>query len=153
MFFSTLREGEPQYVEGDKQKIRNVLLEILNRLPPYNEVLKPYVSELVQLVMYVLEVDNEENAIIAIRIIFDVHKNNAPHMEKEVPQFLAFFTKLYENLQATVESSFQPSQVRSCFASYWLSVVPSAKCMFCCARSYCCCTGWRCYCCGSCCCR
>ncbi len=39
VFYNTLRQGLPQLVDGPEQKSRNILLEILNRLPN-NELLK-----------------------------------------------------------------------------------------------------------------
>lgn len=103
---------------GDEHKIRNVLLEILNRLPnndvrvslrekrvcflsvahvvadllsacmawprSHTQTLKPYVLEMSKLVMGILDKDNEDNAIICLRIIFDLHKNFSGLLEGEV---------------------------------------------------------------------
>jgi hypothetical protein len=49
--YRLLREGTPQFVDGDEQKIRNVLLEILNRLPN-NEVFYFISSHALQLAHY-----------------------------------------------------------------------------------------------------
>jgi len=45
----------------------------LNRLPS-NDVLWPYTIELIDLATKVLVTDNEENALTAVRILFDLHK-------------------------------------------------------------------------------
>jgi hypothetical protein len=50
-----------------------VLLEILNRVPT-TEVLRPFAPNLLQLCMHLLDNDDEENAVIALRIILDLHK-------------------------------------------------------------------------------
>lgn len=68
-------------------KFRHVILEILHRLPN-NEVLKPYAQELLLLVMSVVDLDNEENAIQGLRVVFDLQKNYRPQLESEVPRFL-----------------------------------------------------------------
>ena len=39
-FCKLLAEGRPQFTEGPEHKIRNMLLEVLNRLPN-NETLRP----------------------------------------------------------------------------------------------------------------
>ena len=78
---------KPQMEENDHNKFRNVLLEILNRLPN-NDVPKPYVGDLLHLAMTILKEDNEENALICLRIIFDLHKNYRPTLENEVQSFL-----------------------------------------------------------------
>jgi transformation/transcription domain-associated protein len=74
VFYNILRQGLPQFVDGPEQKLRNILLEILNRLHN-NELLRPYVQNLLKLAMFLLEVENEENAVICLRIIIDLHKN------------------------------------------------------------------------------
>lgn len=77
----------PQVVDNKINKFRHVILEILHRLPN-NEILKPFVQELLLLVMNVVDVDNEENAIQGLRVIFDLQKNYRPQLEAEVPRFL-----------------------------------------------------------------
>lgn len=51
-----------------------MILEILSRLPN-NEALKGMVGNLLKLTIYLLEIENEENALICLRIIIDLHKN------------------------------------------------------------------------------
>ena len=80
-FHKLLAEGEPRFTEGAEQKIRNMLLEVLNRLPN-NETLRPHVPQMLSLCMKLLETDNEENAVICLRIIFDLHKNFRPNLER-----------------------------------------------------------------------
>jgi transformation/transcription domain-associated protein len=48
--------------------------------------------------MVVLDQDNEDNAIICIRIIFDLHKNYRPALENEVQPFLDFVRGMYERV-------------------------------------------------------
>lgn len=55
--------GAAQFNDGLEQKIRNMILEILSRLPT-TELLKQYVANLLKLAMYLLEVENEENAVV-----------------------------------------------------------------------------------------
>lgn len=74
-------------VDNRINKFRHVILEILHRLPN-NEVLKPYVQELLLLVMNVVDTDNEDNAIQGLRVVFDLQKNYRPQLESEVPRFL-----------------------------------------------------------------
>ena len=78
-----LRIATPLASKGPEQKIRNMLLEVLNRLPN-NETLRPHVQSMLSLCMQLLEIDNEENAVICLRIIFDLHKNFRPTLEREV---------------------------------------------------------------------
>ena len=113
VFKEALETSTPQFQDGDEQKIRNVLLEILNRLPN-SEVMGKYVEDLAELVMMVLQRDNEENAMICLRIIFEIHKVFTSKLEKQVQPFINFFTQLYTNLKPTVDLSFpEPGYIES----------------------------------------
>ena len=48
----------------------------------------------------------EENAVICLRIIFDLHKNFRPTLECEVQPFLDFVQRIYQGLPKTVELVF-----------------------------------------------
>ncbi|KAJ7564762.1 hypothetical protein O6H91_02G032300 [Diphasiastrum complanatum] len=96
---------KPQTSDSIEHKLRNVVIEILNRLP-HSEVIRPFVQELLKLSMHVLACDNEENGIICLRIIFDLHKNFRPALEPEVQPFLDFVCKIYQNFKSTVSYFF-----------------------------------------------
>ncbi len=65
----------PQFNDGVDQKIRNMILDILNRLPN-NEFLKQFVPNLLKLAMFLLEVENEENAVVCIITLYINKSNN-----------------------------------------------------------------------------
>ncbi|XP_072974683.1 uncharacterized protein [Typha angustifolia] len=95
----------PQTTETAEHKVRNVVVEILNRLP-HSEVLRPFVQDLLKLSLHVLTHDNEDNALISIRIIFDLLRNFRPTVESEVQPFLDFVCNIYRNFPATVQHFF-----------------------------------------------
>ena len=115
----TSNEQSPYFVpaaerfntESPSYKTRSVLLEILNRVPT-TEVLKPFAPELLKLCMHLLENDDEDNAVIALRIILDLHKQYRRQpgvpgiLEPEVQPFLDFVGKVYKNFQRTLEEAF-----------------------------------------------
>lgn len=103
---------KPQLIKNSENKFRNVLLEILNRLPN-NDVLKPYAEQLLQLVTSILKVENEENALICLRIIFDLHKNYRPTLEPQVQQFLDQVQEFYKGLESTLTNVFS-AEPESC---------------------------------------
>ena len=92
---------------GDENKLRNLVLEICHRLPT-NDVLRPYVKPLVKLTMDVLVTDNEQNATVCIKILFDLHKVYKPTLEAAVQPFLNFVISLYERMEGNVEKAFSP---------------------------------------------
>ncbi|XP_042493905.1 transformation/transcription domain-associated protein-like isoform X1 [Macadamia integrifolia] len=96
----------PQLTDNPEHKLRNVIVEILNRLP-HSEVLRPFVQDLLKVALQVLTLDNEENGLICIRIIFDLLRNFRPSLENEVQPFLDFVCKIYQNFRATVSYFFE----------------------------------------------
>ncbi|KAK4773935.1 hypothetical protein SAY87_028954 [Trapa incisa] len=107
-----LQITKPQFIDNIEHKLRNVIVEILNRLP-HSEVLRPFVQDLLKVAMQVLTTDNEENGLICIRIIFDLLKNFRPTLESEVQPFLDFVCKIYQNFGATVNHFFESGAISS----------------------------------------
>lgn len=101
-----LQITKPQFVDNPEHKLRNIVVEILNRLP-HSEVLRPFVQDLLKVAMQVLTTDNEENGLICIRIIFDLLRNFRPTLENEVQPFLDFVCKIYQNFRLTVSHFFE----------------------------------------------
>ncbi|KAK9062066.1 hypothetical protein SSX86_019251 [Deinandra increscens subsp. villosa] len=101
---------KPQFTDNPEHKLRNIIIEILNRLP-HSEVLRPFVQELLKVAMHVLTTDNEENGLICIRIIFDLLRNFRPTQETEVQPFLDFVCKIYQNFRLTVSHFFESGAI------------------------------------------
>ncbi|GMH24561.1 hypothetical protein Nepgr_026404 [Nepenthes gracilis] len=101
-----LQITKPQFTDNYEHKLRNIVVEILNRLP-HSEVLRPFVQDLLKVAMQVLTTDNEENGLICIRIIFDLLRNFRPTLENEVQPFLDFVCKIYQNFRLTVSHFFE----------------------------------------------
>lgn len=115
----------PQLVENAEHKLRNVVVEILNRLP-HSEVLRPFVQELLKLSLQVLTNDNEDNALISIRIIFDLLRNFRPTVESEVQPFLDFVCNIYHNFKSTVNHFFNNPNAVSASANSGPPLGPAA---------------------------
>lgn len=105
-----LQITKPQFTDNPEHKLRNIVVEILNRLP-HSEVLRPFVQDLLKVAMQVLTTDNEENGLICIRIIFDLLRNFRPTLETEVQPFLDFVCKIYQNFRVTVSHFFESGAV------------------------------------------
>ena len=61
------------------------------------EALKPYAMDLLKACVATLAKDNEENALVASRIAFDLHKTFRPNLEEPVPEFLEFGRKVCQS--------------------------------------------------------
>lgn len=67
----------------DFQSVRKLLLEIIYRIPS-NEYLKPHVETILSLCMKLLELENEQNVLVCLRIIIELHKHFRPAYNPEV---------------------------------------------------------------------
>ena len=62
-----------------------------------------------QTLMQLLTTDNEENGVLCLKIIVDLHKNYTVLMEDQVQGFLNLVRELYMNMEQSVHSAFQAS--------------------------------------------
>ncbi|KAH3761988.1 transformation/transcription domain-associated protein [Pelomyxa schiedti] len=110
VLYNELRGIEPQKADGPEHKLRNTILEIIKRLPCTDQ-LKTNVPHLMKLAMYLLEVESEDNVIICLHIIIELHKNFKMSMENELAEqvqaFLNFVHRLLGELPKTMERTFQ----------------------------------------------
>jgi transformation/transcription domain-associated protein len=81
------------------------MLEIIHRFP-LNEFLRPYVLDLCQLLMKIVQDDNEENAVICIKIIAELHKNYKLALEDQVQPFYDLIQIMYMNMKDAVADLF-----------------------------------------------
>lgn len=84
IFLKILQEGEPHFIsEYNIQQVRKLILEMIHRLPT-NECLKHYVKPILSLMLKLLETENEENILVCLRIIIELHKQYRPTFNPEV---------------------------------------------------------------------
>ena len=87
------------------QKLRNCLLEILHRLPTSQlppDPFEPYAEEVVDLLMHLVRTDNEDNAVLCVKIISDVMRHQHKIMGNKVQAFLSLIQELFEQLDRVV---------------------------------------------------
>jgi transformation/transcription domain-associated protein len=88
IFLRILNDTEPVFLqEHHGQQLRKLLLDVLHRLP-VNEPLRSYVRSILTLMFKLLEIDNEENVLICLKIIIELHKQFRPAHGPEVSLFL-----------------------------------------------------------------
>ncbi|CAH1997935.1 unnamed protein product [Acanthoscelides obtectus] len=108
IFLKILDEGEPLFIaEYNLQQVRKLILEMLYRLPT-NDTLKPYVRPILQLMMKLLEIDNEENVLVCLKIIIELHKQYKPVFSTSIQRFLQFVKSIYSNLPNHMDKIFEP---------------------------------------------
>lgn len=87
------------------QRTRLAILETLHRLPQFEPV-KALAKDLMKMMVNVVRDDNEENAVVAIKVIIDLHRHLKSELENEVAPFLQLVGDLYQNFKKTVASAF-----------------------------------------------
>ena len=58
------------------------------------------------LLMHILRTDNEENAVLSLKIMIDLHRNYKSVVIEQVQPFLDFVYEMYQNMPAIVKDAF-----------------------------------------------
>ncbi|KAM0751100.1 hypothetical protein T439DRAFT_380110 [Meredithblackwellia eburnea MCA 4105] len=130
-FMDILRSGKPTLASASPDnRLRNLLMQILHRLP-HVEQLRPHTGPLMTLLLQLLRTENEDNAILCMKIIIDLHRtyprpptppsNPTPNadgtpapvpapepsvVEASVDEFLDIVADLFKGMSAVVEDTF-----------------------------------------------
>ncbi|XP_033101198.1 transformation/transcription domain-associated protein-like isoform X1 [Anneissia japonica] len=82
-FVRVLKDESPVFIaESQIQQLRKLLLEIIHRIPT-NDHLRVYVPQVLELMFFLLDRENEENVLVCLRVIIELHKQFRPHMAPE----------------------------------------------------------------------
>ncbi|XP_031698815.1 transformation/transcription domain-associated protein [Anarrhichthys ocellatus] len=110
-FLTFLQDGEVQFLqEKPTQQLRKLVLEIIHRIPT-NEHLRPHTKNVLSVMFRFLEIENEENVLICLRIIIELHKQFRPPISQEIHHFLDFVKEIYKDLPKVVARYFENPQV------------------------------------------
>lgn len=103
-----LLEGSPGVTfvrESSEQRFRSALLAFLQRLP-HNDTLKSHENALMSTALALLKVENEENALLCIKIIIDGFRSHKEQTEQHVQPFLDLVKQMYANTKGVIEKEF-----------------------------------------------
>uniref|UniRef100_A0A7N6BH90 Transformation/transcription domain-associated protein n=1 Tax=Anabas testudineus TaxID=64144 RepID=A0A7N6BH90_ANATE len=110
-FLTFLQDGEVQFLqEKPTQQLRKLVLEIIHRIPT-NEHLRPHTKNILSVMFRFLEIESEENVLICLRIIIELHKQFRPPISQEIHHFLDFVKQIYKDLPKVVTRYFENPQV------------------------------------------
>jgi transformation/transcription domain-associated protein len=59
------------------------------------------------LLMQILRTDNEENAVLSLKIMIDLHRNYKTVVAEQVQPFLDFVFEMYQNMPNIVKDAFE----------------------------------------------
>lgn len=82
---------------------------MIHRLPT-SEILRPYVGSILSLMLKLLQTDNEENILVCLRIIIELHKQYRPQFNPEIHMFLTLVKQIYSDLPKHMSKIFEPRQ-------------------------------------------
>ncbi|KAK4510703.1 uncharacterized protein ATC70_005136 [Mucor velutinosus] len=106
VFVDILQNGNPVFQSNvPEQKLRNIILEIIYRLPQ-TDTLKEYAPELCKMLLHLLRVENEDNAVVCVKIIIDLHRSFRHVLEDQVQPFLDIVQEIFKNMEQTVKDVF-----------------------------------------------
>ncbi|KAJ2511535.1 transcription-associated protein 1, partial [Coemansia sp. RSA 2049] len=70
--------------------------QIIQRIP-HSEVFRPIVQEVVTTIMSLVRIENEENAVVCLKIIYELHRMYRQVLESVALPFLSLATDIYRN--------------------------------------------------------
>ncbi|KAI8320067.1 hypothetical protein GQ54DRAFT_9695 [Martensiomyces pterosporus] len=79
-----------------EQKLRATLLEIIQRIP-HSEVFRPIVLEVVTALLSLVKNENEENAVVCLKIIYELHRLYRASLESIAAPFLELAVDIYRD--------------------------------------------------------
>ena len=108
VFTRVLRDTEPHFIsEHPLHQLRKQILEIILRLPTNDVIKEHYVSNLLTQMFRLFEIENEENALVCMKIIMDLHRYYRPSFNAGIHQFLVAVKQLYSSLQSYLPKIFE----------------------------------------------
>ncbi|KAF7559003.1 hypothetical protein G7046_g5162 [Stylonectria norvegica] len=105
IFINILRGPCTFQSNSPEQKLRNCILEVLNRLPTSPappEPFEPYAEEIVDLLMQLVRTDNEDNATLCVKITSDIMRHQHKVLQGKVQSFLTLIQELFEQMEKVV---------------------------------------------------
>ncbi|KAH9831114.1 transformation/transcription domain-associated protein [Teratosphaeria destructans] len=110
--FLQILSGPPVFIStSQEQKVRSTILEIVHRLPLASTdsgVIEPHADKIVETCLGLVRVENEENAVLCLKIVMDFCRyfaKSSAVAEKTQP-FLELILEIFEGMEQTVKDTF-----------------------------------------------
>ncbi|PNJ12092.1 TRRAP isoform 1 [Pongo abelii] len=107
-----------QEVSENFEQLRKLVLEIIHRIPT-NEHLRPHTKNVLSVMFRFLETENEENVLICLRIIIELHKQFRPPITQE--------NRYFENPQVIPENTVPPPEMVGMITTIAVKVNPERE--------------------------
>ncbi|RMZ92452.1 hypothetical protein DV736_g312, partial [Chaetothyriales sp. CBS 134916] len=104
--FKKILEGKPDFSPNSPEHtLRNQVLEILHRLPHALPDLEQYAVGMVDLLMELVRVENEDNAVLCLKTIMDLERQQPVATASKVQPFLDLIQEMFELMESVVHST------------------------------------------------
>ncbi|KAL2889531.1 Transcription-associated protein 1 [Ceratocystis lukuohia] len=111
--FSNVLRGPPNFQSGSiEQRLRHTVLDTLTRLPNGSasiEGLETLLNQTIDDLMAQIRVDNEENAILCVKIVADIMRNPAKIAQTKVQPFLSLIQEIFNQIGTIVREQLDNS--------------------------------------------
>lgn len=123
-----LLDGTPVFIStSPEQRLRHTILELLHRLPfSTPEVTEPYAAKIVDKCLELVRVENEENAVICLKIILDFERFHLKALYDRAQPFLDLIADLFDAMPQTVKDTFDNPQSDNTDAAFTNSPRPGS---------------------------
>lgn len=111
--FLNILSGDPVFIStSPEQKIRNYVLEILHRLPLNTapEATEPHAVSIVDKCLQLVRTENEDNAVLCLKIIMDFERHHVKTLASRAQPFLDLILELFDSMAQTVHDTFDTAQ-------------------------------------------
>ncbi|KAJ5089065.1 hypothetical protein N7532_007749 [Penicillium argentinense] len=110
--FKSILKGDPVFFSmSHEQKLRNCILETIHRLPMAPPDVEPYAADMVDLLMDLARIENEDNAVLCMKTIMDLERNQAKATAARVQPFLELIQEMFQTMEQVVRDTFDtPNQ-------------------------------------------
>ena len=105
--FKKILEGKPDFSPtSSEHNLRNQVLEILHRLQHGSAEIEPFAVDIVELLMELVRVENEDNAVLCLKTIMDLERHQASATASKVQPFLDLIQEMFEMMEQVVRDTF-----------------------------------------------
>ena len=88
------------------QLLRNQVLEILHRLHMNSPDIEPYAADMVETLMDLVRIENEDNAVLCLKIIMDLERYQVTATASKVQPFLELIQEMFQMMEQVVIDTF-----------------------------------------------
>ncbi|KAH3950531.1 hypothetical protein HBH53_074330 [Parastagonospora nodorum] len=106
--FLKILDGNPVFIStSPEQRIRNCVLEIIHRLPMNPiDALEPHAAKITDKLVGLVKLENEDNAVLCMKIIMDFLRHQTKALADRVQPFLDLIQEMFETMEQAVHDTF-----------------------------------------------